>query len=103
LGLADAAGAGLPQLYPNPVDLSSPDVNVQRLHFDQVEAGSSADIFNIVGERVITLHLKGDYHQDYWDCVNANGAQVATGIYIVRILQPSGKKSVQRAAILRLN
>jgi hypothetical protein len=100
LGSAGSGLAGPPQLYPNPVDLGSQDGNAQKLHFDQVEAGSQAEIFNVVGERVITLTLKGDYHQDVWDCVNANGARVATGVYVVMIQQPSGKKSIQRAAIL---
>jgi hypothetical protein len=104
LGLADGVGlVAAPQLYPNPVDLGNQDLNAQLLHFDQVEPGSHADIFNVVGERVIALTLKGDYHQDVWDCVNANGARVATGVYVVMIQQPSGRKTVQRVAILKSN
>jgi hypothetical protein len=71
------------------------------LRFDAVEPGSTAEIFNLVGERVINVALQGDPHKDSWDCVNYNGAPVATGVYIVMIKQPSGKKTVQRMAIVR--
>lgn len=99
---ATAIPAGdLPRLYPNPVYLDAMDPNAQVLRFDAVEPGSSAEIFNLVGERVINLALQGDPHRDYWDCVNYNGAPVATGVYIVMIKQPSGKKTVQRMAIVR--
>ena len=99
---ATAIPAGdLPRLYPNPVYLDSPDPNARLFRFDAVEPGSTAELFNLVGERVITLNLKGDPHQDSWDCVNYNGADVATGVYIVMIKQPSGKKSVQRMAVVR--
>jgi hypothetical protein len=103
-GLADAViPADQPRLYPNPVYLDDPNPNAHVLRFDQVAPGSEAQVYDIVGQPVITLHLTGDYHQDAWDCVNSNGAVVATGVYIVMITQPSGQRSIQRAAVLRVH
>ena len=102
LSTATAVPAGqLPRLYPNPVYLDALDPNAHVLRFDAVEPGSTAEIFNLVGERVINVKLTGDPHRDSWDCVNYNGAGVATGVYIVMIKEPSGKTTIQRMAIVR--
>ncbi|MGH7442179.1 MAG: hypothetical protein ACREKE_05830, partial [bacterium] len=90
--LTPGPSAGLPpQLYPNPFH---PDAG-QELHFTQIEAGTTIHIYSLIGRRVRTLNSA-----DSWDGRNDNGRMAVTGIYLIYIMQPSGRHDLLRAAIL---
>ena len=90
-----------PRLYPNPVSAANADPVNRLLHVDQADADSVLNVYNMIGEKIYSMALKGSAGQDTWNLVNTNGIQVVTGIYVVVIQSPTGKSSVQRIAILQ--
>jgi hypothetical protein len=79
------------QLYPNPFN---PDKEL--FYLGNVPAGAQMTIYNLIGERVYNLKLKGDPNFDHWDGLNNNGVKVVTGIYFVVI-----DGNVHRLAVVR--
>jgi hypothetical protein len=72
----------------------------QVLHFDLVGANSSLDIYDVRGKLVRKLTAMGSPALDTWDAINMNGRRVVTGIYLVFISQPSGRKDLLRVAVV---
>jgi hypothetical protein len=91
-----APGGLQPRAYPDPFEPS----RGQRLHFDQVEAGSRINIYDLVGRKVRSLAAAGLPQQDAWDGHNDNGQLAVTGVYLVVVTQPSGRKDTLRVAVL---
>ncbi len=81
------ASIKLYQNYPNPFNPST------RIAFSLVEPGDvSLDIYNVLGQRVQTLHsgyLSTGLHQFEWDATDERGQRVASGVYFYRIEGPS--------------
>jgi len=75
--------------WPNPFN---PDVNIA---FSLIAPSNlSADVYNLRGQKVRTLHsgsLAGGNHSLHWNGRDASGSSVASGIYFVRL--SSGKQS----------
>jgi endoglucanase len=91
----------VPRVYPNPVNLNDTDAVSRVTHFDQVEPGTAVQVYNVIGDKVWEFSLTGNPSRDYWDGVNANGATVATGVYLFLFKQPSGKQTMLRVAVIR--
>jgi len=79
------------QLYPNPFN---PDKEL--FYLGNVPANEKMTIYNLIGERVYSVTLKGNPNADYWDGLNSNGVKVVTGIYFVVI-----QGNVYRLAVVR--
>jgi len=86
-----------PRVYPNPFH----PLNGQTAYFDRVEAGSTIAIFSITGKEVLSYQARGVPALDAWGGVNVNGHVVTTGLYLVVISQPSGRKDILRVAVVR--
>ncbi|MCP4570590.1 MAG: S8 family serine peptidase [FCB group bacterium] len=76
-------GFAVTDIYPNPFNPSTTiSFNLDRA------ADINLDIFNILGQKVVTL-LSGRHgagaHTVIWDGVNAEGGEVASGVYLVRL------------------
>lgn len=83
---------GVPaQLYPNPFN---PDKEL--FYLGNVPANERMNIYNLIGERVYTVVLRGNPAYDFWDGLNSNGVKVVTGIYFVVI-----QGNVYRLAVVR--
>ncbi len=83
---------GVPaQLYPNPFN---PDREL--FYLGNVPAGATMNIYNLIGEKVYSVGLKGNPALDFWDGLNSNGVKVVTGVYFVVI-----QGNVYRLAVVR--
>jgi len=73
----------LHQNYPNPFN------PVTKIRFELPEpAHVSLSIYNIMGQRVITLidrPMEAGYHTEDWHGSDENGLQVTTGLYIYQL------------------
>jgi hypothetical protein len=68
------------------------------------EAGAVLlEIYSLTGQKVLTLvdaSLEAGYHTAVWDAVDASGRDVASGIYVYRIVTPSGR-AVRKMVLTR--
>ena len=86
------------KIYPNPFNAGT----LITFHmFDSSHA--TLDIFDIRGQFITTL-VNADYargsHQIQWQGTSANGTELPSGIYLVRLVTPTATQ-VQRLSILR--
>ncbi len=86
------------QIYPNPFNAGT----MITIHlFDSSHA--TLDVFDIQGKYVTRL-IDGDYslgaHQIHWKGTSANGKELPSGIYLVRLSTPISTQ-VQRLSLLR--
>lgn len=98
LGGASSAAPSLGPLYPNPSHgvLTVPLVVPQAMH-------ARVDVVDPLGRTVRVLHdgmLDAGSHALGWDARSDGGAEVAAGVYLVRLTTPSGS-AVARATVLR--
>jgi ligand-binding sensor domain-containing protein len=86
---------GLVYVYPNPwkADETSEPLNVFG-----VPDGSTVEVFDITGEKVRRLGRSEPY---VWDTLDADGYEVPSGVYVLRVEMPSGERIFVKAAILR--
>jgi hypothetical protein len=99
------SGSGLPkeyalyQNYPNPFN---PTTSIKFAL--PVESKVSAEIYNILGQRVATLVngvLNAGYHTIEWNGTNASGQSMGSGVYFVR-LSAEGKDSRKFTEVKKL-
>jgi hypothetical protein len=99
------SGAGLPteyalyQNFPNPFN---PMTNIKFAL--PVESKLTAEIYNILGQRVATLVngvLAAGYHTIEWNGTNTNGQLMGSGVYFVR-LSAEGKDSRKFTEVKKL-
>ncbi|MFH1690124.1 MAG: two-component regulator propeller domain-containing protein [Candidatus Eisenbacteria bacterium] len=84
-------------VYPNPWEESeASEKNVKILGAPD---GSTVEIFDITGQRVRKLDASREPF--LWDSLDSNLNEVASGVYIVRIVTPSGEQFFTKAAIIR--
>ena len=88
----------LEQNYPNPFNAGTV------IRFRQpVDGKVNISVYNILGAKVRTLvdeFRVAGLHQTDWDGRNANGEQVATGVYFYRISTP-GFESTRKMVLLK--
>jgi hypothetical protein len=86
------------QNYPNPFS------NETTIEYSIVEAGDvSLDVFDALGQLVVTLamgHREPSTYTVAWNGRSANGREVPTGLYVIRLTTPQGTSAV-RALKLR--
>lgn len=83
--------------YPNPWEESeAPEKTIRILG---VPDGSSVELFDITGQRVRKLDANREPFM--WDSLDANLNEVASGVYIVRVVTPSGEQLFTKVAIIR--
>ncbi|MGH7567311.1 MAG: FlgD immunoglobulin-like domain containing protein [Gemmatimonadota bacterium] len=86
------------QNYPNPF------TDETTIEYSIAEAGDvSLDVFDALGQLVVTLAVGNREPATYtvaWDGRSANGREVATGVYVIRLTTPQGTSAV-RALKLR--
>ena len=86
------------QVYPNPFNAGT------MITFHMFDSGrATVDVFDIQGKLVATL-VNADFalgsHQIHWVGNSASGAELPSGIYLVRLVTPTATE-VQRLSILR--
>ncbi|MBU0520189.1 T9SS type A sorting domain-containing protein, partial [bacterium] len=88
----------LGQNYPNPANPTT------QISFDlHVAADVELEIFNVVGQRVVSLvdrYLEAGRHTVVWDGRNADGAPVASGVYLYR-LHAGNRVSTRKMMLLK--
>ena len=86
------------QNYPNPFN---PETNIS-FALDN-GADCQLDIFNINGQRVMTIHsgyLEAGVHEFAWNATNQSGAKVASGVYLYR-LTAGANSQVKKMVLLK--
>ncbi|MFH1866115.1 MAG: two-component regulator propeller domain-containing protein [Candidatus Eisenbacteria bacterium] len=84
-------------VYPNPWEESeAPEKNVKILGAPD---GSTVEIFDITGQRV--RKLDAGREPFLWDSLDSDLNEVASGVYIVRVVTPSGEQLFTKVAIIR--
>jgi hypothetical protein len=96
--LAETISTALFNNFPNPFN---PDTTIR---FDLASAGNvSIQIFNIRGQRVITLlneYVSAGHHSITWRGVNEHGTPVGSGIYFFK-METEGYSFVNRMVLLK--
>jgi hypothetical protein len=70
------------------------------MHIGLKPTGTKMKVYNLVGELVFDMTLKGDWAYDTWDGLNNNGILVATGVYFALF---DGDSRVYKFSVLRDN
>ncbi len=84
-------------VYPNPwEETEAHEKNVKILGAPD---GSTVEIFDITGERVRKLDASREPF--LWDSLDSELNEVASGVYIVRVVTPSGEQLFTKVAIIR--
>jgi len=86
------------KVYPNPFNAGT------MISFNMFDSSHAIlDVFDIQGKFITTL-VASDYaqgsHQIHWKGTSANGSELPSGIYLVRLMTPAAIE-VQRLSILR--
>lgn len=85
------------QIYPNPFNPDKGEV----FHIGNIAAGDQMKIYNMIGELVYSLKLKGNLYQDVWNGDNNNGVKVVTGVYF--LVLSGSTNQIFRVAVVREN
>ena len=59
-------------------------------------------VYDILGREVIRLrqeHLEAGYHQVLWDGSDEAGREIASGVYITRLVTPEFTKAIKLALL----
>ncbi|MBU4590004.1 MAG: T9SS type A sorting domain-containing protein, partial [Candidatus Omnitrophica bacterium] len=85
------------QNYPNPFSGRT----IIRYELPSDQASAKIEIFNSMGQLVrgIDVEATAGKHQASWDGKDADGINVASGVYIIRIITPNGTKIIKAALI----
>lgn len=69
------------------------------LKFDQCPANSEIRIYTVTGELV--RRYTGVSGRQTWDGANAQGSDVATGVYLYVVVKPDGQKVIGKVFVIR--
>ncbi len=98
-GTPSAAGLTILSLVPNPFNPTA-ILSFELERSDQV----SLEVHDVMGRRVTTLplgQLESGPHQFRWDGRDAGGANLASGVYFMRLRGAAGESNTVKAVLLR--
>jgi len=82
--------------YPNPIKGTG-----YTLKFAGLTSQATIWIYNIAGELVRTIDEADGDGMSEWDLRNGGGEQVASGVYLYLVTNPSGQKATGKVAVIR--
>lgn len=85
-------------VYPNPCNVKN---GCRAVTFTKLSLICEIKIFNIAGEEVITLNKNSNSEKYSWDLKDKNSVNVASGLYIYHIKDPTGTVKKGKLILIR--
>jgi hypothetical protein len=87
----DPSAAYGKQVFPGP----------PRVQFTNLPSPADIDVFTAAGDIVVSLRHEGPTSAVDWDLKNGQGQNVASGLYVYRVVIPSGEATTGRFVVVR--
>lgn len=85
-------------VYPNPLDLRIHD---HEAHLAGLPAGTGIDILAVDGALVASLPVTENSGEIKWDLRDRSGALVASGVYLLKFTEASGRQAFRKLVVVR--